>query len=76
VVIADALDRQLRSARVPIEFGGSLLRVLGEVHEHRAGTSGLGDDEASRSVRAISSALETTTLYLVIGMVMPVMSTS
>ena len=39
------LTRQVRSARLPIEFGGSLLRVLGEVHEHRAGTPGLGDDE-------------------------------
>ena len=42
---ANALRRKLWSCGIPVEFGGGLLRVLGDVDEDRAGTSGVGDDE-------------------------------
>ena len=45
VIVAHALLRKLRRGGFPIEIAGSLLRVLGDVDEDRAGASGIGDDE-------------------------------
>ena len=35
----------LGAARFPIKIGSSLLRVFGDVHEHRAGPPGVGDQK-------------------------------
>ena len=45
VILAHALGRQFGRAGIPIEFGSSLLRVFGDVHEHRAGPPGVGDEK-------------------------------
>src|SRR5712692_6570138 len=45
VVVALALRRKFWRRRFPVEFGGSLLRVFGDVDKDGAGTSAIGDQE-------------------------------
>ena len=58
------------------EGRGGLLRVLGDVDEHGAGAADVAIWNARRTVGAMSSARVTRKLCLVMGSVMPVMSTS
>ena len=45
VIVAPALGRKFWRRRVPVEFGGSLLRVFGDVDKDGAGTSAIGDQK-------------------------------
>ena len=45
MIVAPALGGEFWHRRFPVEFSGSLLRVLGNVDKDRAGTSTLGDQE-------------------------------
>jgi len=52
------------------------LRVFGDVDKDRAGTSAIGDQEGFTEGARNVLRFVTTTLCLVMGMVMPVMSIS
>ena len=43
VILAHALGGQFRRASLPVKFGGSLLRVFGDVHQDRTRASGICD---------------------------------
>src|SRR5713101_1115492 len=45
VIVALALGRKFWRRRFPVEFSGSLLRILGDVDQDRSGTSAIGDQE-------------------------------
>src|SRR6266849_8099645 len=45
VIVAPALGRKSWLRRFPVEFGGSLLRVFGDVDKDRAGAAAVGDQE-------------------------------
>ncbi len=59
-----------------VEDGRALLRVLGDIDQHRAGPGDLAIWKAWRMAGAMSSVLLMRKLCFVTGRVMPVMSTS
>ncbi len=46
MIIPQALGRKFWRGRFPVELGGGLLRVFGNVDQHRAGTSAISDQES------------------------------